>query len=506
MKSKIFNDGLNDNGLSLKKVLKNTTWMLIVVLMLITSIVTFANAATPSTAGSSGTTVSGFSDTASTAISIALLNQNPDPAIAGQTADLKLSVTNSGSASSSQNLIVEVVPTYPFIAVNGANTVQNAGPMNSFQYQSKTMTYTLMIDKDAAEGLYPLQVEYYPEGQKNTSLVSQSIIVDVGSSQNVEVIHIDKTVLVPGQQSDMKFQITNVGGSALHNMKFSWGATGNVVLPVGSDNTQYIKYLDVGASTELDYQVIADTNAAAGLYPLTLNLAYTDPLTNNVTSYSTVAGVYIGGGTDFEVAYSSSASGTTSFTIANIGSNPATSVSVLIPQQPGWSVTGSNSVIVGNLNKGDYTVASYMLQQRTQNALNFTRRNAGAGSNISANPTSGPNAANYPAINNAGGGAGVAGGNNGVMMQIAYTDTMGNRIIVNKTVSITAGNSGNITGFAGRTGAGGATRARTPSYTIWYIVGAIVILVAGFLIYRRRRMKLLLDPDKVKDKSRKKQL
>jgi hypothetical protein len=365
--------------------------------------------------------------------------------------------------------------------------------MNAFQYQSKTMTYTLMIDKDASEGTYNLKVNYYIEGQENTSLTSISVPVNIGSAQSVEVISIDRTVLIPGQQSDMKFKITNVGGSALHNMKFSWGATGNVVLPVGSDNTQYVKYLDVGSSVELDYKVIADTSTTAGLYPLNLNLQYTDSLTNNVTSYSTVAGIYIGGGTDFDVAYSSTASGATSFTIANIGSNPATSVSVIIPQQSEWSVSGSNSVIVGNLNKGDYTVASYTLQQRSTSASNFTRRNNGNG-NI---PSNASNAViNYPALNN-------AVGNNAVLMQIAYTDTMGNRIVLNKTVNIMTTSGNNGTGYAGGAGRAGAARTQTPVY-IWYIIGAIIVLIAGFVLYRRHRKKSLLDPDKNKDKSKKK--
>jgi len=493
MNSKISDDRLIENNrLNLRKVLKNATWMLIMAVFLATSMTAFANAATAPTTTS--TLINGFSDTASTAISVALLNQNPDPAIAGETADLKLSVSNSGSASSSNDLMVEVVPSYPFIAVNGKDTVQDVGPMNSFQFQSKTMTYTLMIDKDATAGTYNLKVNYYLEGQ-NDSITSQSIPVNIGSAQSVEVISIDKTVLIPGQQSDMKFKITNVGGSALHNMKFSWGDTGNVVLPVGSDNTQYVKYLDVGASVELDYQVIADTSAAAGLYPLNLNLQYTDPLTSNVTSFSTVAGIYIGGGTDFDVAYSSAASGTTSFTIANIGSNPATSVSVIVPQQPGWAVSGSNTVIVGNLNKGDYTVASYTLQQRASSS-NFTRRNIGNNS-----PSGSNTAANYPAINTAGGNA--ASGNNAVLMQIAYTDTMGNRIFLNKTVNILTASNSNGTGYAGSARSGSA-RSQGTDYT-WYIVGLIVILVAGFVWYRRRRMKIISDSDKNKDKSKKKQ-
>jgi len=87
-------------------------------------------------------------------------------------------------------------------------------------------------------------------------------------------------------------------------------------------------------------------------------LTYKDNINGTEKKISTIAGMYVGGGTDFDVAFSDNANSQMSFTIANIGSNPANSVSVVIPQQRSWSVSGSNSVIIGNLNKGDYTVAS----------------------------------------------------------------------------------------------------------------------------------------------------
>ena len=482
------------NELNCGTTLKKNALSLFVIILLVISISSFVNAASTSTSSPSNT---GFSDTASNAISIALLNQNPDPALAGNTVDLKVSVANSGS-SSADNLIVEVVPSYPFIAVSGKNTMQNAGPLNAFQSgnEYKSLTYTLMVDKNAVAGTYDLTVKYYPEGSENNS-ASQTISVNVGTTQSVEVIHIDKTVLVPGQQSDMKFKITNVGGAALNNMRFYWTDVGNVVLPVGSDNTQYIKSLDVGESIELDYQVIADTNANAGLYPLNLYLSYTDALTNNVTTFSTIAGVYIGGGTDFDVAYSNSASGTTSFTVANIGSNPATSVSVSIPLQRGWTTSGSNSVIVGNLNKGDYTVASYTLQQRASSS-NFTalgngRRGSGTAGGSASNATQ-----NYPVAGSTDNSGSVVNTND-LVMQIAYTDTMGNRLVVNKTVNVIGASGGNTTGYTnGRT----FSRTTTPSY-IWYILGVIIILAGAFWFYRRRKIAKLLNLDN-KEKSKKK--
>ena len=124
--------------------------------------------------------------------------------------------------------------------------------------------------------------------------------------------------------------------------------------------------------------MIADTNALPGLYKLNLYLTYEDSFSNKTKKISTIAGMYVGGGTDFDVAFSDNANGQMSFSVANIGSNPANSVSVIFPSRRGWSVSGSNSVIIGNLNKGDYTVASFKLQSSISNK---TFQNRGARNN-----------------------------------------------------------------------------------------------------------------------------
>ena len=142
-----------------------------------------------------------------------------------------------------------------------------------------------------------------------------------------------QSALVPGKQSSMKFTINNVGNAPLRDLTFYWENTDNIILPVGSDNTKYIKYIDIGNGTDLEYQVIADTNAQPGLYKLNLYLTYEDSFSNKTNKINTIAGMYVGGGTDFDVAFSDNANGQMSFSVANIGSNPANSVSVIIPQQ-----------------------------------------------------------------------------------------------------------------------------------------------------------------------------
>lgn len=141
-------------------------------------------------------------------------------------------------------------------------------------------------------------------------------------------------------------------------MVVSWKDPDGVILPVYSDNTKYIKYLDAGESVTIVYNVMADVNADPGLYTLDISLTMEDYDSNEQT-INTTAGVFVGGETDFDVSFSESDEGEISLSVANVGNNIAYSVKVSIPDQENYKVSGSSSTIVGNLEKGDYTIASF---------------------------------------------------------------------------------------------------------------------------------------------------
>lgn len=420
----------------------------------------------------------------STVLSISLANYDPDPAIAGNTVDVLIGIQNIGGMTAN-DLMFEVVPSYPFELVPGENAAQDIGIIPGYQPDSnqnvKVVKYTMLINKDAPAGNYELKVKYYEPG--STQVSWKSLYLDVKSQETAEVIQIDKSTIVPGQQSSLKFTINNLGNAPLRDLTFNWDNDQNIILPVGSDNTRYIKYIDIGNSTELEYQVIADTNAVPGLYKLNLHLSYDDSFSNQTKTISTSAGVYVGGGTDFDVSFSDNSNSQMSFSVANTGSNPANSVSVIIPDQPGWSISGPNSVIVGNLNKGDYTVASFKLSSMAA-FRNSTRSNTNSQGRSMQRPMNGS----------------VGSSADTVRVQIAYTDTMGNRNVVEKQVTIGFQNvqsMDGMTGFQGQRGA--AQQASLFSNNILYFFG-IAVLVGAVVVQRKYRSRKLLNPDfKMKD-------
>jgi len=435
---------------------------------------------------SMGVLAADFSSSASSMISVNLINQNPDPANAGDIVEVRVGLENLGGGTA-ENLMLEFDPSYPFEKVPGEELVQDVGSLNVYQ-SGEDMTilkYKIKVNKDTTAGTYNLKFTYYPKDQKNVSSITRTVSIDVSSKQSAQIMKIDKTVIVPGEQSPLTFTITNVGSAPLRDMIFSWSNSDKIILPVGSDNTKYVKYLEVGKSVDLEYQVIADSNADAGLYGLDLNLKYSDVNTGADNVINTIAGLYVGGGTDFDIAFSEVSNSQTSFTIANTGSNPAFSVSVIVPPQDGWTVSGANSMIIGNLNKGDYTVASFNVQSTSSKVGSVSS------TGVQGNMRNQSNVKNVSSTNS----------QNSIKFKIEYTDTMGSRELSEKTVAMQqSAVSGNSSAFSYGSAAYGRTITTQQSFFSkykWYFVILIaIIFVAIFSVkYKSYKKEKSINPN-----------
>lgn len=287
-------------------------------------------------------------------ISLDLINQNPYPASAGDIVEVRIGIENYGDTVN--DLSIDLIDEYPFTIVS--DNIQTISTVNSYQEGNtkEILTYKIKVNDDASAGTHDLIIRYYDATAK---IITQTTLpIDVTSSDKAEVIHIDKTVLIPGKETEVTFRITNTGKSTLKDLTFSFENPEKAILAVGSDNSRFINAIYPGQSEEITYTVIADTNVDPGLYELSLSLDYDDEYGLS-SSKTTTAGIYVGGETSFSLALSDIGSNELTLSVANIGSNPAYSVLVSLPSQQGLSLSGVNSQIVGNLDNGDYTLASF---------------------------------------------------------------------------------------------------------------------------------------------------
>lgn len=407
-------------------------------------------------------------------IAVTLLNQDPNPARAGDTVDLRFKIENIGDMATN-SLNIELMQDYPFTVVNGP-TVQKIESLNAFQSGNNyaTLQYTVKIDKDVTEGTRQLQLKYInPAGGGSAT---PNFGISIVNKVFAQISAVDKAKLEPGKETEMRFTITNAGNAPLQNMVFSWQEPNGVILPIYSSDTKYIKYLDAGQSVDVVYNVTADINADPGLYQLNLNLKFETLKNTSASTVSTKTGIFVGGGTDFEVAFSESSAGQTSLAIANIGNTPAQAVSVSIPRQAAFMVTGASSAIVGPLDKGDYTLVSFQIVQAS-NAGNFSgqQNNRGApNGNFSGRQRTQDR---LPAVDN-----------NGLKVTISYTDTAGERRSVDKIIPIQFRSVGGMTMTNGQSGRGAAQTNNFVGSAGFWALAAIIVVVGGLVFLRNKGM------------------
>lgn len=391
-------------------------------------------------------------------LNVSLASQNPDPAKAGEMVELRFMIENTGGRPTN-NMKLELLTQYPFMEVPGEEYVKTVIAMKAYQQGADAITvkYKVRVDKDAIKGTNEIKLKISEEGSDVS--ITDNFDVEVTGSENAQTIYVDKSLLSPGEETPLKFTITNAGSSPLQNLVFSWNEENGVILPVYSDNTKYVKYIDVGESADLDYTVVADVNADPGLYKLDLTLTFEND--QGVSEQMTMkTGIFIGGETDFDVTFSESSAGQTSLSVANTGNNPAFSVTIRIPEQQNYRVTGSMSSIIGNLDKGDYTIVSFQISQAS--AFAGTRANRTAGQ------------------------APAPSQDNNLNVLIDYTDTTGKRHTLEKSVPIQFRTTDSAT--TGQTAYGTFNGIRQQSNALAnylpYII--VVAIVAGIVCYWKR--------------------
>ncbi len=417
-----------------------------------------------------GTALASNGNIKSASLEVNLTNQNPDAARPGEPVELTVSVQNVGNADL-KDIAVTVNPEYPFSKVSGEDLTKKVSYLNARQDDddAAVLKLKLMTDANASEGTYDIDITTTAKesgSSSNTIATTKTIQLEVRGKEYAQIVTINKASIDLAKEETLEFIITNTGNSPLKNMVISWKDPKGVILPVYSDNTKYIKYLAAGDSVTVSYSVMADVNADPGLYTLDVDLKFED-YGSNEKSIATTAGLFVGGETDFDVSFSESDQGEISLSVANVGNNMAYSVKVSVPDQDGYRVSGSSSTIVGNLEKGDYTIASFNI---------VSTQSLGGAEGSAGTPGSARASEKDENV--------TSRSSNPLKVQIEYTDAKGERVTVDKEVELetTAGNmtaqgrgksgtAGNISGFS--------------SYLVYIVL--IAVAGAGLFIYRRKK-------------------
>ncbi|MFH1587359.1 MAG: hypothetical protein ABID38_05865 [Candidatus Diapherotrites archaeon] len=360
----------------------------------------------------------------------------PSTIHAGDVVSMALDVHNRGSAIQVVDLTATLDVGNQFEGIELTDSIELIK-----SDETKTIVFKFRVKENTLPTYYPvfLTLSYLREDKVVSE--TQSITVAVSKTEKNVDVTIEPRIINPGKQTEIIFSLKNIGGTPISNISFSWEEENDLVLPLGSDNKRYVSLLEPNNSKDVIYTVAADPNITTGIYPLNITVSFTD--VNGTRTQTSQVGLLIGGSTDFEVSAEILDSGQISLSIANIGSNNAEAVVVRIPEQQGINISGTNIEILGNLNKGDFTLANFEMARAVQmDAASSQPTNQGIGIRIpglggarrpSTNQTNGEESSNgnVSAFNN-------NLTSNKLLVQIDYTDTTGERQSVEKTVQLSS--------------------------------------------------------------------
>ncbi len=272
--------------------------------------------------------------------------------------------------------------------------------------------YRLSVPEDTPVGTYlarfkVTQLTAGTAGEENMVYVYNAIIKVSGFS-NLIISSVSPALYVPGQKTDLVFTLKNKGNARLRNIKLTWNTPEDVLLPLQRDSQVTIPLLSPQKKVNISMPVIAKMNIAPDVYPITFTVSYY--LNGEEETTKDVVGIIIGGTTNFGVSTQMTSPESLAITVANIGINPADSVSVKI---------GHNEAFIGNIDAGDYSIANIMIPEVSErnNSLQQTSDNGFRMENSRVIPK-------FQAHQGL------------ISVQISYTDTMGERHSVIKEVSV----------------------------------------------------------------------
>lgn len=353
---------------------------------------------------------------------------------------------------------------------------------------STSALFEFQVPSTATPGLYQILVDISYSGG---STISQTAIIRIEDATVVDITSVTPSSIEIGRQTSLIFTLTNNRRSDIKNMLFTWEDANNLILPVGSDNRITVPLIAGNNHTDVPVVVMASSGISPGVFPLTITMEFYDQTGIEQTIVSTV-GVQIVGTTSFDLVVQTSTTGSTTFAVVNTGANVASSVVVSIPAQMNYVTTGVSSVSLGNLDAGDYTLASFTLTSTATNATSqfpgFNRSGTGAP----------PNDRNFSGRNSFTNQSFTGLRGSGVLVDITYTDVFGIRQTIQKQVSISSSSFGSFssstrssTQTSLRSTSGFSQSSDSGNNGLTYIIIGVVGIVIIFMVIQLGRKKKL---------------
>jgi len=295
---------------------------------------------------------SGISDGSN--VDITLINQDPATAQPGEYVDLKFKISNQG-LESAEDTSIELVESYPFSLDPDVSASRELGDLRAAAIgdDAYIVEYRVRVDENAVESENEVTVQYSTgRGDFTVNRDFDISVDDVGTDFELSAGKVSA--------SSIPVNLDNIGDKPAESV--------HVVLPDQSGivkeglETRVVGPLGSGENKVVDFAV---SNISVG-DSYRFEIHYTD---GNGVRRELVRNIEIGTFPvdPVQVTVQTATLSDTTFAVSNTGSEQISSVTTQI--QGDINISGSKTQVLGNLNSGDYTLATFDLTSAETDAL-----------------------------------------------------------------------------------------------------------------------------------------
>src|SRR3989344_3142313 len=148
---------------------------------------------------------------------VTLVNQEPDPVEPGKYIDVRFRIENIGSEAA-EEVVFELVPSFPFSLAPGDSAVQVLGTINSRDIDEKgtVVKYRIIVDEKAIDGENELKVRYNTKDSGYSE--PDAFEINVRSPDaivSVDAIKVENDAVAPGEKSSLTITLKNNADSIM---------------------------------------------------------------------------------------------------------------------------------------------------------------------------------------------------------------------------------------------------------------------------------------------------
>ena len=189
-------------------------------------------------------------------LSVTLLNQDPDPVNQGQVVEVRFQIQNNG-AETVDNIMVEILPSYPFTLYGGEATRQ-IGKLRAAQSgaDSVIVDYKLKVDEQAVEGDNEIELNILRDGDLWLSYTENEFMIDVDKQDapDIKAYLRENTIVKEKSKGTVTLELANINESDAKFLQLTLIPTDDYLL-LSPSNYVYIGDVDSDDTESQDFDI-----------------------------------------------------------------------------------------------------------------------------------------------------------------------------------------------------------------------------------------------------------